>query len=73
MPMSVFIDRKSNSTFQYKISTRRQQYGVSVCQYIPADPIDNYVVAAFFEAVSSIELDLYQKAMQAKKMLTAKS
>src|SRR5919201_3231978 len=50
---------------QYKHSTRylcnhlRQQYGVPVCQYIPADPIDACVVEAFFQALSPIELDAY--------------
>jgi DNA invertase Pin-like site-specific DNA recombinase len=54
---------------QYKHSTRylcnhlRQQYGVPVCQYIPADPIDACVVEAFFQAVSPIELDTYARAM----------
>lgn len=58
---------------QYKTSTRylcnylRQQYGVPVCQFIPADPIDDHVVAAFFEAFSPIEVDLYQKALQAQQ------
>ena len=39
---------------QYKNATRylcnylRQQYGVPVCQYIPADPVDDVVVQAFF-------------------------
>jgi hypothetical protein len=54
---------------QYKHSTRylcnhlRQQYGVPVCQYIPADPGDARVVEAFFQAVSPIELDAYARAM----------
>ena len=54
---------------QYKHSTRylcnhlRQQYGVPVCQYIPADPIDACVVEAFFQALSPIELDAYARAM----------
>jgi DNA invertase Pin-like site-specific DNA recombinase len=58
---------------QYKTGTRylcnhlRQQYGVSVCQHIPADPIDNTVVSAFFEALSPVELDMYAKAIADKK------
>jgi len=57
---------------QYKTGTRylcnhlRQQHGVPVCQYIPADPIDDYVVAAFFEALSPIELNMYELAMATK-------
>jgi DNA invertase Pin-like site-specific DNA recombinase len=57
---------------QYKTGTRylcnalRQQYGVPVCQYIPADPIDDAVVQAFFAALSPVELDAYSQAMQAQ-------
>ena len=57
---------------QYKTGTRylcnalRQQYGVPVCQYIPADPIDDAVVQAFFAALSPVELDAYSRAMQAQ-------
>src|SRR5207245_1258349 len=57
---------------QYKGGTRyicnylRQQYRVPVCQYVPADPVDARVVAAFFEALSPVELDLYTQAMAAQ-------
>ena len=53
---------------QYKPKTHyicnhlRQQYQVPVCQYLPADPIDDFVVGAFFEALSPAELDLYDEA-----------
>lgn len=58
---------------QYKTGTRylcnylRQQYGVPVCQYMPADPIDAYVVEAFLAALSPLELDAYSRAMQAQR------
>jgi hypothetical protein len=39
----------------------RQQYQVPVCQYLPADPIDDFVVRAFFAALSPAELDLYDE------------
>lgn len=58
---------------QYKAGTRylcnylRQQYGVPVCQYIPADPIDDAVVQAFFEALSPLELDAYSQVVQAQR------
>ena len=57
---------------QYKTGTRylcnalRQQYGVPVCQYIPADPVDEAVVQAFFAALAPVELDAYSHAMQAQ-------
>ena len=58
---------------QYKSSPRyicnylRQQYGVPVCQFIPAPVVDVQVVAAFFEALSPVELDAYQRAMATQK------
>jgi hypothetical protein len=58
---------------QYKTGTRylcnylRQQYGVPVCQYIPADPLDDAVVNAFFEALSPLELDAYRAVINAQR------
>ena len=54
---------------QYKHGTRylcnylRQQYHVPVCQYIHADPVDERVVEAFFQALSPVELDVYAAAV----------
>jgi len=44
-------------------TTLRQQYHVPVCQNIPADPVDANVVAAFFAALSAVELDAYHGAL----------
>jgi DNA invertase Pin-like site-specific DNA recombinase len=58
---------------QYKSGTRylcnylRQQYGVPVCQYIPGDPIDARVVDAFFQVMSPIELDAYERALDTQR------
>jgi hypothetical protein len=55
---------------QYKGGTHylcnylRQQYQVPVCQYIPADPIDDHVVALFLDAFSSVELDLHDQVVE---------
>lgn len=54
---------------QYKGGTRyicnylRQQYHTPVCQYITADPVDTRVVDAFFQALSPVELDVYEQAL----------
>jgi len=48
---------------EYLCNYLRQQYRVPVCQYVPADPVDARVVAAFFEALSPVELDMYTQAM----------
>jgi DNA invertase Pin-like site-specific DNA recombinase len=50
---------------QYLCNFLRQQYRVPVCQYLPADPIDDFVVRAFFAALSPAELDLYDEAAAA--------
>lgn len=52
---------------RYICSYLRQQDGVPVRQYIPAQAGDAHVVAAFFEALSPVELDAYQRAMAAQK------
>jgi DNA invertase Pin-like site-specific DNA recombinase len=43
----------------------RQKYQVPVCQRIPADGVDNFVVQSFFEALSPMELDVYAQALAA--------
>lgn len=58
---------------QYKGGTRylcnylRQQYHVPVCQNIPGDPIDARVVEAFFQALSPVELDAYERTLTIQK------
>jgi hypothetical protein len=44
----------------------RQQYGVPVCQRIPTAPVDAYVIGAFFQALSPVELDVYARAVTAQ-------
>ncbi len=54
---------------QYKGGTRylcnflRQKYHVPVCQHIPGDSVDPYIVEAFFQVLSPIELDVYSRAV----------
>ncbi len=58
---------------QYKRGTRylcnflRQKYRVPVCQHIPADAVDAQVVEAFFQALSPVELDVYERAVAAQQ------
>ncbi len=52
---------------RYLCNYLRQQYRVPVCQNIPADPVDDLVVQAFFEALSPVELDAYSHAMAARQ------
>ena len=47
----------------YLCNYLNQQYRVPVCQNIPGDPIDARVVEAFFQAMSPIELDAYERAL----------
>jgi hypothetical protein len=49
----------------YLCNALRQHYQVPVCQNLPTDPIDAHVVAAFLQALSPVELDLYDQAVAA--------
>jgi DNA invertase Pin-like site-specific DNA recombinase len=48
---------------EYQCNFLRQQYQVPVCQRIPAQPVDDFVVPAFFQALSPVELDVYEQAL----------
>jgi hypothetical protein len=52
---------------RYLCTFFHQQYGAPFCQNLPAKPVDAAVVEAFFEALSPVELDLYEKAMAARE------
>jgi DNA invertase Pin-like site-specific DNA recombinase len=60
-------------TVRYSGATRylcaffHQQYGSPFCQNLPAGPVDARVAEAFLEVLSPVELDLYEKAMAARK------
>jgi DNA invertase Pin-like site-specific DNA recombinase len=49
---------------QYQCNYLRQQYQVPVCQRIASQPIDDFVVQAFFQALSPVELDVYEQALK---------
>lgn len=57
---------------QYKSGTRylcnalRQQYQTPVCQFLPADPVDEFVVNAFFQAIAPTDLNAYENAIKDK-------
>jgi hypothetical protein len=47
----------------YICSSLRHQYQAPVCQKLPAGPLDTHVAAAFLEALTAAELDVYDRAM----------
>ena len=47
---------------QYLCTYLRGQYGVPVCQHIPADPVDDAVVEAFFRAYFCEGVDFSKRA-----------
>ncbi len=47
----------------YRCTELLWRYGLPVCQHIPADPVDAWVVAAFFEALAPAELDIYERVL----------
>ncbi len=60
-------------TVRYSGATRylcaffQQQYGDPFCQNLPAEPVDDRVAQAFLDALCPVELDLYERAMAARK------
>jgi hypothetical protein len=52
---------------QYLCHDLRAQTQAPVCQRLPADPVDQHIVAAFFQALAPVELDLYEQAMQQRR------
>ena len=49
---------------EYQCNFLRQQFQVPVCQRISSQPIDDFVVQAFFQALSPVELDVYEQALK---------
>jgi hypothetical protein len=55
---------------RYLCTFSHQLYGnAPFCQNLPADPVDAAVLEAFFEALSPVELDLYEKAMDGRQKM----
>jgi len=52
---------------RYVCSYLHHQYGVPTCQYIPGDFIDAPIVDSFFQALSPVEFDAYERAMTQQK------
>jgi DNA invertase Pin-like site-specific DNA recombinase len=52
---------------QYLCNYLRAQTQGPVCQRLPADRVDQPVVAAFFQALAPVELDLYEQAMHQRR------
>ena len=52
---------------QYLCNALRWQAQDPVCQRLHADPVDQYVVGAFLEALAPAELDLYEHAREQRR------
>src|SRR5215467_7146003 len=52
---------------EYLCNYLRGQTQAPVCQRVPADPVDQQVVTAFFEALAPAELDLYDHALAQRR------
>jgi DNA invertase Pin-like site-specific DNA recombinase len=55
---------------EYQCNFLHQQYQVPVCQRIASQPIDDFVVQAFFQALSPVELDAYEQALKSQAEIT---
>ena len=56
---------------QYLCTYLRSQAHAPVCQRLPADPVDQQVVVAFFDALAPAELDLYAQALAQRQQQQA--
>jgi len=52
---------------QYLCTYLRSRAQAPVCQRVRADPVDQYVVNAFFDALAPAELDLYEQALEQRR------
>ena len=62
--------RYSGAT-RYLCASLKRRYGGAFCQNLPADPVDERVVEAFLEALSPLELNLYEKAMAVRREMAS--
>jgi DNA invertase Pin-like site-specific DNA recombinase len=49
---------------RYLCNYLRTQYRTPVCQFISADAVDEHVIKAFFEVLSSVELNAYEVSLK---------
>jgi DNA invertase Pin-like site-specific DNA recombinase len=61
----MFVRYKSG--MRYVCTHLRRQRGLPLCQYLPATPIDDHVVQAFFGVLSPAELDVYAQVVAATR------
>lgn len=54
---------------RYFCAALKRRYGGQPCQNIPASAVDERVAEAFLEALSPVELDLYEKAMAGRRQM----
>src|SRR5262249_18599178 len=50
---------------RYLCAHLRRQQGLPLCQYLPAAPIDEHIVRAFFDVLAPVELDVYAQVVAA--------
>lgn len=56
------VQYRTNDDAFYVCRRLHQEYRMPVCQYLRAEPVDEHVTQAFFEALAPAELDLYDAA-----------
>jgi DNA invertase Pin-like site-specific DNA recombinase len=61
----MFVRYKSGT--RYVCAHLRRARGLPLCQYLPAAPIDDQVVNAFFDVLSPAELDVYARVVAATR------
>jgi len=51
---------------EYQCNFLHQQHQTPICQRIASQAIDDFVVQAFFQALSPVELDVYEQALKSQ-------
>jgi DNA invertase Pin-like site-specific DNA recombinase len=64
----MFVRYKSG--IRYVCAHLRRDRGLPLCQYLPAAPIDDHVVRAFFAVLAPAELDVYAQVIAATRQET---
>jgi DNA invertase Pin-like site-specific DNA recombinase len=52
---------------RYVCNSLLNHQGKTLCQHLPADPIDAQVVAAFFAAIAPVEVEAWRRALNARQ------
>lgn len=65
--------REKGKIFYVCCYAKTQYKNRPTCQHLPAEPIHNFVINAFFKALSPIEFDAYNEVIEAQTLMNKKT